>query len=503
MPSNKEKKGPATRRSTRVQTKSELNLGLGSLEESAVHSTPEPVQPKDDSQTPLAKPKPAEKKSRKIVHEKKVSKEPYPTSKSKDPKEPKSSRGSLVNNTRSPTGNQTPKSPVSTVKATNKLGGVKNSDGSKPLEKGIKQNQQKDGPTKRKRSLDISGGKVSKPGVKANGEKAQSIVKNLSLPKPMARPSSSQLDELFFTPARGQVKVYRKSKVAGSFLKLPGDDNRTAEQRKAHADRIKEEELSMRRIRDFKESLEDPEIEAVYAEGARQCPYCGDILELPFTPILEEAFKEMEDLDKAFEESLVDTEGSPRIMQFGIQKREVSNIEQFKFCQLHKTELKIKPEGVKNGYPLEIDFDSLPDRIKSLEPELERVITKDTPSTYRDTALQAYEDLGQVKARGTMAVMGRFEHTLPGYYGSKGAAIIQKVLDAMFIQTNILTHETAAPQLPMEYLQQVLVPETAYRLIREDLVKQGLESKDPKQVMKDSSEFGTVVHRDSEVVELH
>ncbi|KAL0083535.1 RTC4-like domain-containing protein [Phycomyces blakesleeanus] len=317
----------------------------------------------------------------------------------------------------------------------------------------------------------------------------------------MARASTSQLNDIFFNSSRGQVKVYRKNKLAGSFLKLPSDDTRSEEQKKAHADKIKEQEMSMRRIMDFKESLEKSEVETACPEGAKQCPYCGDILEPPFTPILEDAFKDMEDKNKAFEESQLMMDSSARIMHYGNQKREVSNMEQFEFCQMHKTELKIKPEGVKRGYPLEIDFDALPERIKSLQAELERVISQDTPSIYRDAALQAYKDLGQVKARGTMAVMARFEYTLPGYYGSKGAAIMQKVLDTMFVKTNILTHETAAPQLPMEYLQQVLVPETAYRLIREDLAKQGLESQDAKQVMKESSEFGSVVHRDPDVME--
>lgn len=67
-----------------------------------------------------------------------------------------------------------------------------------------------------------------------------------------------------------------------------------------------------------------------------------------------------------------------------------------------------------------------------------------------------------------------------------------------------------APQLPLEYIQQVLVPETALRLIRQDLLKKKQEKsskaffptreemdklmEEAKQLMKESSEFGSMVY---------
>lgn len=39
----------------------------------------------------------------------------------------------------------------------------------------------------------------------------------------------------------------------------------------------------------------------------------------------------------------------------------------------------------------------------------------------------------------------------------------------MFLQSGFLTPKMTSPQLPLEYIQQVLVPETAVRLIRNDL----------------------------------
>lgn len=48
------------------------------------------------------------------------------------------------------------------------------------------------------------------------------------------------------------------------------------------------------------------------------------------------------------------------------------------------------------------------------------------------------------------------------------------------------------PQEPVEYLQQVLVPETAIRLISQD--RGGIPLDEAKKVMEDSIEFGMYVH---------
>jgi hypothetical protein len=64
------------------------------------------------------------------------------------------------------------------------------------------------------------------------------------------------------------------------------------------------------------------------------------------------------------------------------------------------------------------------------------------------------------------------------------------------METNLLKREYTKPLQPVEYLQQVLVPESAVRLIQEDLTKKKLpNSRDVAlNTMKDSIEFGTVVH---------
>ena len=68
----------------------------------------------------------------------------------------------------------------------------------------------------------------------------------------------------------------------------------------------------------------------------------------------------------------------------------------------------------------------------------------------------------------------------------------------MFIESNVLTHELAQPQKPIEYIQQVLVPEAGLRLIvedRETLSGQGAISlEEAREIMMDSVEFGNYMH---------
>ena len=49
-----------------------------------------------------------------------------------------------------------------------------------------------------------------------------------------------------------------------------------------------------------------------------------------------------------------------------------------------------------------------------------------------------------------------------------------------------------SPQTPMEYLQEVLVPEAAVRLIQKDY--QGIQIEDAREIMLQSVDFGAYIH---------
>jgi len=67
------------------------------------------------------------------------------------------------------------------------------------------------------------------------------------------------------------------------------------------------------------------------------------------------------------------------------------------------------------------------------------------------------------------------------------------------MDTNSLTMEMTKPQAPLEYLNQVIIPETAIRLISQD--RGGISLEEARRVMEDSVEFGMYVHDIDEVLD--
>ena len=84
----------------------------------------------------------------------------------------------------------------------------------------------------------------------------------------------------------------------------------------------------------------------------------------------------------------------------------------------------------------------------------------------------------------------------PGYYGPKGEMTIATALIKLFLETNILTFEKSKPQKPIDYLHEVLIPETIIRLIR--LISQDynnqLSLEEAKDIMNSSADFGAYMY---------
>ncbi|RIA97686.1 hypothetical protein C1645_813743 [Glomus cerebriforme] len=85
----------------------------------------------------------------------------------------------------------------------------------------------------------------------------------------------------------------------------------------------------------------------------------------------------------------------------------------------------------------------------------------------------------------------------PGYYGSKGLILIGDVLSNLFLFNNLLAYDLVYPKKPIDYLQEVLVPETALHLIsqnRSNITNISLE--EARKIMEDSANFGDYVHKE-------
>lgn len=81
----------------------------------------------------------------------------------------------------------------------------------------------------------------------------------------------------------------------------------------------------------------------------------------------------------------------------------------------HKAELEVVPAGIKKGYPRQIDFDALPQRIAKFEQQLRHIIKGKTPSKYQELVKSAFDESGK-KAATPMGVWGRFESLQVIYY---------------------------------------------------------------------------------------
>ncbi|UZO27839.1 uncharacterized protein OCT59_020026 [Rhizophagus irregularis] len=147
------------------------------------------------------------------------------------------------------------------------------------------------------------------------------------------------------------------------------------------------------------------------------------------------------------------------------QGKRLKAVEQFEFCHAHIGEMQIIPDGIK----------------------------KESQKLLCDNFMREYRDKGKNKINSPMSLMSRIESFQPGYYGPRGAIVIAETLRKLFIDTKILTKSLTIPQTPMEYLQEVLIPEAAVRLIQED---KDITAEKTREIMLESVRFGEYVHND-------
>ncbi|CAG8830229.1 12476_t:CDS:2, partial [Cetraspora pellucida] len=120
------------------------------------------------------------------------------------------------------------------------------------------------------------------------------------------------------------------------------------------------------------------------------------------------------------------------------------------FCEIHYMETSIVSDGIQKGYPMEINFALLNSCIVQMKDELLNIINRKTKSYYHDFTFRVCNEIGQRKANNSITII-------------------------------------AYPKSQVDYLLEVLVPETALHLISQDRVN--IELKNAKKIMKDSSAF--------------
>ncbi|KAJ3032878.1 hypothetical protein HDV00_007012 [Rhizophlyctis rosea] len=145
----------------------------------------------------------------------------------------------------------------------------------------------------------------------------------------------------------------------------------------------------------------------------------------------------------------------------------------FEFCKLHNLVLNVIPEGVRRGWPLAVDFRDVERRCRGMVGVLRGLVEGRVGSEWRERCVEEYRRFGVRRAQGV----------------EKGATTLLRTLSRLFLhpQHPILTPQLAHPQPVMEYMQDVLVPECAVRLVMEDL---GVGYVEARKVLGERREFG-------------
>ncbi|POW04847.1 hypothetical protein PSHT_11068, partial [Puccinia striiformis] len=147
--------------------------------------------------------------------------------------------------------------------------------------------------------------------------------------------------------------------------------------------------------------------------------------------------------------------------------------------QLHRAEADLIPLAISRGWPLTINFESLPFRVESLHMYLRQIISGEIESPFLELAVKAWEALGSRRVQSVLHKYSSFHIEQPGYYGVQGF------------------HHIILP-LSNEYLlRKVLVPEVAKCLIAQDV---GLDVTNPQvqDHLEDSRQFGFVFFPDED-----
>jgi len=203
------------------------------------------------------------------------------------------------------------------------------------------------------------------------------------------------------------------------------------------------------------------------ASSQSVCPMCG------------------EEVDQEVLENFL--EGRPR-MRMRIKMEE-------KFCRAHK-ERTAKDNWTARGYP-DIDWKGLNHRIRKHHQFLEDLFGG-APSHFRGI-LEESVISGKHRTL-KQAMMTSDDSLTPGYYGSKGQAVMSRSIMKKFSGTlrriAVSDRLVAARGVP-GYVQAVLVPELAVKLIEDDM---DVDAEKARDIMKESISLGDLVNEEAEDV---
>lgn len=159
------------------------------------------------------------------------------------------------------------------------------------------------------------------------------------------------------------------------------------------------------------------------------------------------------------------------------------------FCRLHKRRAALSSRSQK-GYP-KINWETLGTRFEKYYDFLKDILVGARRSHYRDVLEENVES-------GKNRTLLKTEDSLtPGYYGPRGLRAMTEYIMRMLssvVRKRAVEDRLVSARGYTGYVQAVLVPELAVRLIMEDM---SVAEEDAQKIMQDSIEVGELLHEDA------
>ncbi|RYP91308.1 hypothetical protein DL770_002542 [Monosporascus sp. CRB-9-2] len=159
------------------------------------------------------------------------------------------------------------------------------------------------------------------------------------------------------------------------------------------------------------------------------------------------------------------------------------------FCRLHKRREALD-SGTERGYP-KIDWSTIESRFASHERFLREILEGSRPSHYASILKE------KVESGKDRTLLKTEDSVTPGYYGPKGLHVMTEYIMRRFssvLRKRAVEDRLISARSYTAYVQAVLVPELAARLVMEDMDVGEGEARD---ILRDSIEVGELLHEEA------
>lgn len=179
----------------------------------------------------------------------------------------------------------------------------------------------------------------------------------------------------------------------------------------------------------------------------------------------------------------------PELLEKHSDRGRMNIRKQTAFCRMHKRRTALN-SGNEKGYP-KIDWGTIESRLAKHESFMREILEGSRPSHYASLLKE------KVESGKNRTLLKTDDSVTPGYYGPKGLRVmtdfIMRRLSSV-IRKRAVEDRLISARSYTGYVQAVLMPELAVRLVMEDMDVGEGEARD---ILRDSIEVGELLHEET------